>query len=162
MSGGLRSPAQAHLNQLFHGSEELDDDLTSVWPPPDQGSTLSSPAGEPGPPGDQADAKQDRDPDDSTSAGERPLVDMSLGNVLSYLQDLGCTQETLEIVQARHLVAGMVKPAADHGKRRGARGSRAVPGTERPGRRRGGALAPGYQPQAVVDGEGPLAGRCHP
>ena len=85
MSGGLRSPAQAHLNQLFHGSEELDDDLTSVWPPPDQGSTLSSPAGEPGPPGDQADAKQDRDPDDSTSAGERPLVDMSLGNVLSHL-----------------------------------------------------------------------------
>ena len=57
MSGGLRSPAQAHLNQLFHGSEELDDDLTSVWPPPDQGSTLSSPAGEPGPPGDQAGAK---------------------------------------------------------------------------------------------------------
>ena len=53
-----------------------------------------------------------------------------------------------------------VRPAADHGKRRGARGSRAVPGTERPGRRRGGALAPGYQPQAVVDGEGPLAGRC--
>ena len=35
-----------------------------------------------------------------------------------------------------------------------------MPGTERPGRRRGGALAPGYQPQAVVDGEGPLAGRC--
>ena len=28
-----------------------------------------------------------------------------------------------------------------------------MPGTERPGRRRGGALAPGYQPQAVVGGE---------